>query len=322
MYKQIENKYFNIAIIVVGLLIAGSIAFYSWQVKDGFDGEVLSLEEASNKSVDYINQNFLDENNKAELKGTSEEKGLYKLKLEINGQEQETYVTKDAKIIFPTAIKATSTENTESNEEDTDSSQSNADIPKSEKPEVDLYVMSFCPYGNQAEDTMEPVYDLLGDRIDFNVHYIVNEDNGELSSLHGQKEIDQNMREACVLKNNGMGKWWDFTTYVNENCGSEGECWQEAAQSNNLNTNTIQTCIDRDGLELMKDNAQISSENNVSGSPTMMINGVESRAVYDYGNPNEYKEEICSAFEEEDKIEQCSEELEPLEGSNSDGGSC
>ena len=319
MCKEIDNKYLNIAMIVVGLLIVGSVAFYAWQTQGGFDGKALPPEEAANKSVDYINQNFLPENSQAKLKSVKEEKGLYRLLLEINGQEQETYITKDAKLIFPTAIKATSTEE-ESGSENNDSSETNAQIPKSETPKVDLYVMSFCPYGNQAENTMASAYTLLKDKIDFNVHYIVNNNNGEITSLHGQKEVDQNMREACVEKNYGMDKWWDFTTYVNENCGSDGSCWQEAAQETGLSVNNIQNCVDQEGIELMKEDAQISSENGASGSPTMLINGTKTQAVYNYGQPNKYKEAVCSAFEEE--AENCSEELEPLEGANSAGGSC
>ncbi len=320
MYEQIENKYLNIAMVVVGVLIVGSIAFYAWQGEGSIlNKKVLPPQEAANKTVDYINQEFL-QGNKAILKEVTEEKGLYKLTLEINGQEQRTYITKDAELIFPTSIKATSTDSTSTSE--TNSSQSSAEIPKSKKPKVDLYVMSFCPYGNQAEDTMVSAYNLLKDKIDFNVHYVVSEREGEITSLHGQKEVDQNMREVCVLENNGMDKWWEFTTYVNENCGSDGSCWEEAAQSANLNANTIANCINQNGIELMKKEAQISSENNVSGSPTMLINGVETEAVYYYGQPNKYKDSICSAFSEGFEVEQCSEELEPLEGANSDGGSC
>lgn len=316
MYEKTENK----IIIIIGLIIVIGVAFLSWRTNGNFKTETLSPEEAGTRTLNYINDNFLPEGNKATLKGeVEEEKGLYRIKLEIDGQEQETYVTKDGEIIFPTAIKATST-NAE-DDSNSDSPQGEAEeIPKAEKPRVDLYVMSFCPFGNQAEDTMEEAYNLLKDKIDFNVHYIVNENNGEISSLHGQKEVDQNMREVCVEKNYGMDKWWDFTTYVNENCGEIGDCWEDSAQAANLSVNTIQNCVDEEGKELMIENAKISSENNVSGSPTMLINGVETNSVYNYGQPNSYKEAICSAFENEN--DQCATELESLEGDSSDGGSC
>lgn len=43
---------------------------------------------------------------------------------------------------------------------------------KTSKPNLSFYVMSFCPYGNQMEDTLRPVFDLLGNKADFTPHYI------------------------------------------------------------------------------------------------------------------------------------------------------
>jgi len=47
--------------------------------------------------------------------------------------------------------------------------------PKSAKPQVKFFVMSFCPYGNQAEAGLEPVYQLLKDKVDWQPHYIVSD---------------------------------------------------------------------------------------------------------------------------------------------------
>jgi len=43
---------------------------------------------------------------------------------------------------------------------------------KSQKPELKFFVMSFCPYGNQMEDVLRPVFDLLKDKVDITPHYI------------------------------------------------------------------------------------------------------------------------------------------------------
>lgn len=43
---------------------------------------------------------------------------------------------------------------------------------KSDKPELSFYVMSFCPYGNQMEEVLRPVYDLLKDKATLTPHYI------------------------------------------------------------------------------------------------------------------------------------------------------
>ncbi len=43
---------------------------------------------------------------------------------------------------------------------------------KSDKPELQFYVMSFCPYGNQMEQTLKPIFDLLGNSISLKPQYI------------------------------------------------------------------------------------------------------------------------------------------------------
>lgn len=46
---------------------------------------------------------------------------------------------------------------------------------KSAKPEVKFFVMSFCPFGNQAEAGLEPVYQLLKDKVSWQPRYIVSD---------------------------------------------------------------------------------------------------------------------------------------------------
>lgn len=43
---------------------------------------------------------------------------------------------------------------------------------KSDKPEFQFYVMSFCPFGNQMEDLIKPVAELLGNKADIRPQYI------------------------------------------------------------------------------------------------------------------------------------------------------
>ena len=41
------------------------------------------------------------------------------------------------------------------------------------KPQVDFFVMSYCPYGNQAEELIKPVYDQLKGKADFKPRYVI-----------------------------------------------------------------------------------------------------------------------------------------------------
>ena len=190
---------------------------------------------------------------------------------------------------------------------------------KTDKPVVDLYVMSFCPYGNQAEDTMKPVFTLLKDKATFNVHYIVSVNGNDVQSLHGAPEVVQNEREACVLKNYDTSKWFDFVTYVNTNCGSSGSCWEAGATALGIDKAKINTCVTTEGVALMQANDIASSTAGASGSPTMIINGVQSSAVYQYGNAEAYKQAICGSFNTAPS--ECSTALGTTTSASA-GGSC
>lgn len=96
-----------IAIIVAGLLIAGALVYVNYQKcpgKTSIEGQILSSQEAAEKVIDFINQNVLRGKATASLTETIEENGLYKIKFVIEGQEIESYVTLDGKLLFPEAI--------------------------------------------------------------------------------------------------------------------------------------------------------------------------------------------------------------------------
>jgi hypothetical protein len=292
------------ALIAVVCLFAGWSLFYFSQV-----GAELSPQAAAEKAINYINANFLSEGNVASLVEVTKEGLVYKITLNIGGNEYTSYTSKDGKFIFPEGYPMDAQGEEEKSEE----------IVKSDKPAVDLYVMSFCPYGNLAENTILPVYNLLKDKVDWNIHYIVNANGDTISSLHGQPEVDQNEREVCVLNNSGIEKWFEFVTYVNANCGSDGSCWEAAATDAGLNKSEISSCVSSSGLEKMKTEAESSESAGVSGSPTMAINGVETSSVYQYGKPQAYLDAICSAFNS--APEECSQTLSELSDS-APSGSC
>ncbi|RLG17777.1 hypothetical protein DRN62_00070 [Nanoarchaeota archaeon] len=101
------------------------------------------------------------------------------------------------------------------------------DAPDRDVPDVKLFVMSFCPYGNMAERAMYPVVKLLGSKANIEVHYIVSVSGDQVRALHGEKEVQENMREACIQKYM-PDKFWDFLIrYLN--CRSGGSATSSAS---------------------------------------------------------------------------------------------
>lgn len=295
--KLIKNpwKIFSFVLII---LLALTLVSFSSPSQTG-----LTKEEAGKKAVDYISNlpQMQVQGVNVSLGDTKEtESGVYKVGIKITSprdeQEINSYITKDAKYLFPQGIDITQNQEQTQNQKTKTTSKQTEEIPKSDKPKVELFVMSFCPYGNQAENTMYPVYKSLKNQVDWNIHYIVSGSKGNFKSLHGQEEVDQDIRELCVLNESGMDKWWEFVIYVNNNCGSDGICWKEAAQNAGLDVNKIKTCVDEKDADLLTKEVKATQESGATGSPTLFINGKKSRTVYDYGNSDSYKQTICSAF--------------------------
>ncbi|MBI5061648.1 MAG: hypothetical protein HZB67_05030 [Candidatus Aenigmarchaeota archaeon] len=284
--QKTKLDYWKITTLVVMILFAISVftgGFSSWGLN--------SKDKVAAEAVALINKNLLQGQVIAELKSVGEQEGLYSMKLNINGKDLDTYITRDGSLFFPQAIKLA-----EIPELPTAGETTPETIPKTDKPKVQLYVMSFCPFGNKAEETMHPVYQLLKDKVEWEVHYIVGVNGNQVQSLHGQPEADQNMREVCVKENYGLDKFWKFVSYVNQNCGSNGACWKDAAKSIDVDSAKIEDCVSKKGLDYMKAEQVASEAANAQGSPTLIINGVQSSSVYNYGNSNAYLKSICSAF--------------------------
>ncbi|OGI29585.1 MAG: hypothetical protein A2288_00520 [Candidatus Moranbacteria bacterium RIFOXYA12_FULL_44_15] len=317
-----------VAIIFVAVLVAGykldmgkfgSLNMASKEKAEKLTPEESKArEEAKTKALDFIDKNLVQPGTEVKVKSIEEENGMYKFELDVSGQNITAYMTKDGKKFFPSVMDI---EETEKKAADAKTAEEEAEknIAKSDKPKVDLYVMSFCPYGNKAEDTLKPAYELLKNKVDFNFHYIVNSEGDSIQSLHGQPEVVQNEREACVMKNYGKDKWVEFATYVNANCGSDGACWEAGAKELAIDTAKITSCVASEGTALMKADEKSSGDAKATGSPTMLINGSSTKAVYKYGNAEAYKQAICNAFNE--VPEECSTVLD-AETATAEGGSC
>lgn len=323
-----ENKKISNGMNKKTLLLLGAIAIVLFVVggyktkENGLSSffnkksQVLTEEEAKDKALSFIVGNLVQPKTEVKVESIIMENGLYKLELDVNGQKITAYMTGDGAKFFPNVIDM----NVEPDKQAENVAPSAVqEIPKSDKPVVDLYVMSFCPFGNKAEDTLKPAYELLKDKVDFNFRYIVSSEGETINSLHGQTEVDQNEREACVAKNYGKDKWMEFVTYVNTNCGSDGSCWGEGAKELSINTDQINSCVASEGITLMKADEKASAEARASGSPTMLINGVPTNVVYQYGNSEGYKQTICDAFNQSPA--ECAQKLESAT-QTSEGGSC
>jgi glutaredoxin len=262
------------------------------------------------KVVKYVNENFLESQGvTAQLSNVSVENGLYVVSFNIlqNGvvlQAGQVYSTLDGeKVIVGTMFDMNQSLASLQNPEET----APESYPKTEKPEVLLFVMSFCPYGNLAEEAMEPVAKLLGNYTNFALHYVIYNSNygyqgsaycldneSKYCSMHGIQELNQDVRELCVAKYQPE-KLWDFVTAVNSHCtySNADSCWQNVAQGVGVDVNNTSACEKNEAFALLANEVELNDQYEARGSPYLIINGVAAQVAR---TPEAYKQAICSAF--------------------------
>ena len=243
----------------------------------------------------------------------------YIINLSIQGQESfPVWVSNDGKLMATQVIPLT-VSGTGGTTAPTDENPVN--IPKENKPVVDLYIFSYCPFGTQAEKGMQPVYDLLKNKVDFNVIAI--------GAMHGEYERVESLRQICVEKNYGKDKLWKYLKAFNENsavgaCGGTAACVDPLIEkiytTLTIDKTKINTCMEKDAPALYDAQGAKASGLGFSGSPTIVINGVEIPTTSDYKyyfyndekipfsrDAETYKTIVCSLFNNEPS--ECSQTL-------------
>lgn len=195
-----------------------------------------------------------------------------------------------------------------------------------EKPLVQLFTMSYCPYGNIAEEGIQPAVELLGDKIEFEPRYVIYANyggegycigNGAYCSLHGVQELNQDIREQCVWENDN-GKYWNFVFAMNDKCNYKNAdtCWESVAQSLGIDTSMVKQCEKNNALTFADDSYVLNQKYGVRGSPTLVIDGKEVAPTS--RTPEAYKQVICDAFDS--KPAECSTVLSSASGGAVTGG--
>ena len=76
--------------------------------------------------------------------------------------------------------------------------QSCETLTKVNKPKLEAFVVSYCPYGLQMQRVLVPVYEALGDAADITVRYIGQVVDGKVTSMHGDEEAQENLKQICL----------------------------------------------------------------------------------------------------------------------------
>lgn len=153
--------------------------------------------------------------------------------------------------------------------EDDDCAQSM--VCREEKPEnLQVFIMSDCPYGTKAVEALKEVRDNFGS-LDFEVHYIASEMGDGFASLHGDYEVDENIVQLCALEHS-PGEWFDYL-YCRSTKGIKDIDWKECAEETGVDIEAVEACFEgEEGKELLREDIKIANSLNIGASPTWLAN--------------------------------------------------
>lgn len=284
MVETIKNLHFwqKVSIVLV-ILLAFSIFTNGFRIGFGKDSVGKDVETYLN---DYL---LAGQGVTATVKDVTEEKGLYKISLDVGGKVFDSYVTKDGSLLFPSVVDMTQKPDLTGTTTETPQ-----EIPKTNKPIVKAYIFSYCPYGSQFIKAMLPVYDLLKNKADIQVIAI--------GAMHGEFEKIESLRQICVEKNYGKDKLW---AYYNKfysdisigNCKGDATCLspllEKLFSGLSIDSKKIETCMTKDAPGIYDTQGAEAKQNGISGSPTFSVNDVQSQVSR---IPDSIKEAVCSGF--------------------------
>jgi hypothetical protein len=297
-------RYTTIALMVVVILL---LVVFLWKPGESSSTSgisVASQNQIANKTVNFINENVISGGSgTASVDSVNESSGILNVTVLYQGRKIPVYATTDGRYLILPGAGVIDMDVPIPKPEETPEEQP-TETPKTDKPTVQLFVMAFCPYGIQAENAMKPVVDLLGNKTDIQVRFIANVGGttpDTIQSLHGAPEAQEDLRQVCIMKYYSQKTYWNYLMDINANCSGSysnaatyDTCWKNAATKLGIDVSKIDTCSKgTEGVNLLKADADLSSANGVSGSPTLIING----ATYNGARtPDGYKEGICAAF--------------------------
>jgi hypothetical protein len=284
---------FQATTVVLAIALVAMFALTYGKISTGITTDNSQI---GTQTVEYLNANF---NTNAVLKTTENVAGVYKVTVDLNGEETAVYVSPDGAMIFPMAINKTEVAEQKAQQPE-DTTVQQAEMTKSSKPVVELFVMSHCPYGTQIEKGMIPVVELLGDKIDFTVKFVN-------YAMHGQTEINEELNQYCIQKEFNS-KYLDYLKcFLSE--GKTADC----ITSVGLDQTKLDTCIAATDktynvTNMFNDKSTWSNgqfprfmvynaENvkyGVQGSPTLVVNGAQAQAGRDSAS---LLSAVCNAFD-------------------------
>lgn len=155
-------------------------------------------------------------------------------------------------------------------------------IARMGKPTLELFVMSYCPFGVQAEEKIIPIVKKFGDQIGFKLQFIAQEKEKfsaqeitPFTSLHGYPEVAENIRQLLIAEEY-PDKYLDYILCRGKKLDKS---WEDCAQKLGIDVAKIQALFDApEAAQLFRKNIARAEALGIKASPTILVDGHKFRA--------------------------------------------
>ena len=268
--KKLKTNPWILSTLILGIL---AIIFIITTFGGSFkcSSQVISEQAVNQKVVDYLTALGVDG---ASVKEVNDMGSFYEVIVSVGENQGPVYLTKDGKFrVQPLGSLEI--------EDETPASQSNTQsFVKSDVPLVELFVMTHCPYGTQAEKGIIPTIEYFGNVIDAKIRFVH-------YKMHEPEETET-PRQVCIREEQPE-KWIEYLTCFLED-GDADRCDAEVK----INSAALQTCISSGKAEeYYAEDSALSEGYGVQGSPTLVVNG---KIISSSRSPAGYLDVICQTF--------------------------
>jgi protein-disulfide isomerase len=267
LLNKIRDNPWMISTIVVGFLLIISITGSSVSVSE---------EVVKSNALDFLNSKV---EGAVVIDSISNMGSYYELMITYDGNQIPVQVTLDGNYLLTGLVPIGEGVAAPSQPGSPSQPSQPQNVPKSDKPVVELFVMTHCPYGTQAEKGYIPTIVALGDKIDASVkfvHYFLHD-----------PEYTETPVQICIREEQSE----KFNTYLKEFLAAGDS--SAALVKAGVDETALNDCIENRYDEYYVADSALSEGYGVRGSPTLVINGVIAQSGRD---SNSYLSTICNAF--------------------------
>jgi len=292
--KKMRENLWMVSSFVLGIFVLVILinSFFG-NLTGNLTGNIISEKEIGEQALAFFNSQLSD--SPAEIVSVEEVNGVYKVLFSLNKEKFPLYFTKDGKWINSgMELMSILPEDLKQLQQQEQPSQPAKEVSKSDKPVVEAFVFSYCPYGLQFQKALAPVYNLLKNKADINLVAI--------GAMHGEHEKQESIRQICIQKEYNKDKLWAYLEKFMNNtqigdCNNNMQCSapliEAIMKGLSIDVNKINSCMSGDGQNLYSVDNSKASGLGVSGSPTFMINGAQVSVAR---TPENIKQAVCDAF--------------------------